>query len=386
MTRHHAGEHAQPGHHGLSVATQCSVAVQFILLQDTCAPFTWHMQWDQAGLGSCCNRRFSWVLKAEGSPLPHPLSASARHQCIKAAHTHSVQDLAGHASKKCGAAGVDVAPMLAVMLLRALLALTAGTWSLLRQRGFWVAIAGCVLFNRVYYAPGAPKVRCPEPALARSTLGNSRLASGLLLFRCPPKQLCQRACCPLCAAPCRLSFPGILHVATGGLQSRDPRTRLRRLSACLRLHQVEAPCAAAPWEAGSANPAAVPQQPMLSREAAPREEGPSRWWGSRRRAPPEAAAGRAPPGAAPAPRTLWEFRRARPLFSDAVRRPGRRCQAAFLPFIVTRCGCRWCSASVCACLCGACWGFSARTAAACECSALPFGVRGGPLRRCWAWR
>ena len=50
--------------------------------------------------------------------------------------------------------------MLAVMLLRALLALAAGTWSLLRQRGFWVAIAGCFLFNHVYQ-PNAPKVQCP---------------------------------------------------------------------------------------------------------------------------------------------------------------------------------------------------------------------------------
>ena len=105
--------------------------------------------------------------------------------------------------------------MLAVMLLRALLALAAGAWSLLRQRGFWVAIAGCVLFNRVYYTPGAPKVRRPEPALARSIFAPT---PGLLPRKacCAAMQLWQRACCAPCAAPCPLSFPGI-HAATGGL-------------------------------------------------------------------------------------------------------------------------------------------------------------------------
>lgn len=86
--------------------------------------------------------------------------------------------------------------MLAVMLLRALLALAAGTWTLLRQRGFWVAIAGCVLFNRVY-TPGAPKVRCPESALVYSKLALPGSLPGVLPdHAAPAARLLHTVCSP----------------------------------------------------------------------------------------------------------------------------------------------------------------------------------------------
>lgn len=56
---------------------------------------------------------------------------------------------------------VDGAPMLPVMLLRALVALAAGTWTVVRQRGFWVALAASFIFSRVYQPIGIPPaVRC----------------------------------------------------------------------------------------------------------------------------------------------------------------------------------------------------------------------------------
>ncbi|KAK9832525.1 hypothetical protein WJX81_005421 [Elliptochloris bilobata] len=124
-------------------------------------------------------------------------------------------------------------------MVRALLALAAGTWGVLKQRGFWVALAASFLFSRVYQ-PGALK--------------------------------------------------------------------------------VEAPCRAGPWVTGSASPAAVPYN-VLQRDAAPRVQAPSRWWPHRRKAtaaPDPPAASGAGAGAPGPPRSLWEFRRARPLFSDAV--------------------------------------------------------------------
>ena len=65
-----------------------------------------------------------------------------------------------------------------------------------------------------------------------------------------------------------------------------------------------------------------PHQHALQPNGAPvrATEPQARWWPRRRAAAPDPAAkGTGPAGSPGPPRTLWEFRRSRPLFSDAVR-------------------------------------------------------------------
>ena len=147
-------------------------------------------------------------------------------------------------------------------MLRVLLALSAGAVQILRQRGFWVALVASFLVPRVFQ-PGGHKVRLRacgiDAPCARPSLAGQRGA----------------ACAPQAQAPC---LPASVHGGAPG------------------------PSWGAPYDAPRS-------------DAAQHEERPARWWPRRR---PGAAPAAKPAGPA-APRNLWDFRRARPLFSDAVR-------------------------------------------------------------------